>query len=217
MSRRFDSVRLKQRKCSILDDLDTQGELDTDVDVAGHLDDLGELDGLLSGGLEVLDGEDLQAGLVDELVGLLHVGTLQTGDDGGAQVHLLDDVDETLGDGVAADDTTEDVDEDGGDLGVAGDQLEGALDGLGGGTTADVEEVSGGTAVQLDDVHGGHGETGTVDWECVSVAGSRIVGAGRLPRQPMSPSSLMKLRPCLQISISTHSCQIQSKEPTQRP
>lgn len=144
--------------------LDTEGELDTDVDVTGHLNNLGELDRLLSSSLEVLDGEDLQARLVDELVGLLHVGTLQTGDDGGAEVHLLHDVDETLGDGIAADDTTEDVDEDGRDLGVAGDQLEGALDGLGGGTTADIEEVGGGAAVQLDDVHGGHGETGTVDW-----------------------------------------------------
>jgi hypothetical protein len=45
--------------------LDSEGELDADVDVTGHLDDLGELDGLLGGGLEVLDGEDLEAGLVD--------------------------------------------------------------------------------------------------------------------------------------------------------
>lgn len=96
-------------------------------------------------------------------MGLLHVGTLQTGDDRSAQVHLLDDVDQTLGNSVAADDTTEDVNKDGGHLGVAGDQLEGALDGSGGGTTADIEEVSGGTAVELDDIHGGHGETGTVD------------------------------------------------------
>lgn len=45
--------------------LDTQGELNTDIDLAGHLDDLGELDGLLSSALEVLNGEDLQARLVD--------------------------------------------------------------------------------------------------------------------------------------------------------
>lgn len=45
--------------------LDAEGELNTDVDLAGHLDDLGELDGLLSGVLEILDGEDLKAGLVD--------------------------------------------------------------------------------------------------------------------------------------------------------
>lgn len=45
--------------------LDSQGELDTDIDVTGHLDDLGELDRLLGGVLEVLHGEDLEAGLVD--------------------------------------------------------------------------------------------------------------------------------------------------------
>lgn len=98
-----------------------------------------------------------------QLVSLLHVGTLETGNDGSAQTHLLHDVDQTLSDGVAADDTTEDVDKDGRHLGVAGDQLESALDGSGGGTTADVKEVSGGTAVQLDNIHGGHGQTGTVD------------------------------------------------------
>ena len=48
-----------------MDCLDAESELDADVDLAGHLDDLGELDGLLGGVLEVLDGEDLQAGLVD--------------------------------------------------------------------------------------------------------------------------------------------------------
>jgi hypothetical protein len=45
--------------------LDSKGELDTNIDLTGHLDNLGELDGLLGGVLEVLDGEDLQAGLVD--------------------------------------------------------------------------------------------------------------------------------------------------------
>lgn len=93
----------------------------------------------------------------------LHVSTLQTGNDGGLQVHLLNDLDQTLGDGVAADDTTEDVDEDGGDLGVRGDEVEGLADSLGGGTSSNVEEVSGRTTVQLDDIHGGHGKTGTVD------------------------------------------------------
>lgn len=45
--------------------LDTERELDTDVDVASDLDELGELDGLLGGVLEVVDGEDFEAGLVD--------------------------------------------------------------------------------------------------------------------------------------------------------
>ena len=45
--------------------LDTERELDTDVDVASDLDELGELDGLLGGVLEVVDGENLEAGFVD--------------------------------------------------------------------------------------------------------------------------------------------------------
>lgn len=45
--------------------LDTEGELDANVNVPSHLDDLGELDRLLGGALEVLDGEDLQARVVD--------------------------------------------------------------------------------------------------------------------------------------------------------
>lgn len=53
-------LRYRSESC-----LDSKGELDADVDLAGHLNDLGELDGLLGGVLEVLDGEDLQAGLVD--------------------------------------------------------------------------------------------------------------------------------------------------------
>lgn len=46
-------------------DLDTERELDADIDVAGDLDEFGELDGLLGGVLEVVDGEDLEAGFVD--------------------------------------------------------------------------------------------------------------------------------------------------------
>lgn len=113
---------------------------------------------------------------------LLHVGTLETGNDGDSQVHLidkisnldrktsawnfthaLDNLNKTLGDGVATNDTTEDVDEDGSDLGVAGDEIKGLLNGLRGGSTSDVQEVGGFASVELDNVHGGHGKTGTVD------------------------------------------------------
>jgi len=45
--------------------LNTKGELDADVDVAGHLDDLGELHRLLGGSLQIVDGEDLEAGVVE--------------------------------------------------------------------------------------------------------------------------------------------------------
>jgi len=141
----------------------SEGKLDTDIDIAGHFDHLRELDGLLGGSLEVLEREDLEAGVGDELLGLRHVGALQTGNDGDAQVHVRHGGDQTLGDGVAADDAAEDIDEDGSHLRVVGDQAEGLLDGLTGGSSSAVEEVGGLSAIQLDDVHGGHGKTGSVD------------------------------------------------------
>lgn len=45
--------------------LDTKGELDTHVNIAGHLDHLRELDRFLCSTLKVLDGEDPQAGVID--------------------------------------------------------------------------------------------------------------------------------------------------------
>ena len=45
--------------------LDTEGEFDADVDVARHLDHFGELHRFLGRGLEVVDRENLEAGLVD--------------------------------------------------------------------------------------------------------------------------------------------------------
>lgn len=45
--------------------LDAQSELHANIDLTGHLDDLGELDRLLGSALEVLNGEDLETRLVD--------------------------------------------------------------------------------------------------------------------------------------------------------
>lgn len=59
-----------------------------------------------------------------ELMSLLHVRSLQTSNDRGAQVHVVNDVDETLGNSIASDDTAKDVDEDSSDLGVASDEVE---------------------------------------------------------------------------------------------
>ncbi|KAI6768740.1 hypothetical protein HG531_010929 [Fusarium graminearum] len=129
--------------------LDSEGELDTDIDVTGYR--------------HVINGEDLKTRVVDELVSLLDVGTLETGNDGDLEVQTLDGLDKTSGDGITSNDTTKDVDKDGSDLGVAGDELESLLDGGRGGTTTNVEEVGGLATVQLDDVHGGHGKTSTVD------------------------------------------------------
>lgn len=122
-----------------------------------HLDDFGELHGLFGSVLQVIDGEDLEARVVDDLVGGLHVGALQAGNDGDAQVHALDGADEAAGNVVASHDAAKDVDKDGRDLGVARNQGEGFLDGLWRGTTSDVEKVGGFATVELDNVHGCHG------------------------------------------------------------
>lgn len=47
--------------CSASRELNTKSELDADVDIAGHFDDFGELNGFFGCGLEVVDGEDLEA------------------------------------------------------------------------------------------------------------------------------------------------------------
>ena len=101
--------------------------------------------------------------LTYQLVRRLHVGTLQTSNNRSLEVHALNNLDKTLGNSVATDDTTKDVNEDSSDLGVGSDEVESLANSLGCGTASNVEEVSGRTAVQLDDVHGGHGKTGTVD------------------------------------------------------
>lgn len=49
----------------VVRDLNTKGEFNADINVSGHLDDLGELDGLLGGDLEILNGEDLEARFAD--------------------------------------------------------------------------------------------------------------------------------------------------------
>ena len=48
-----------------MNDLDSKCELDPDVDITCHFHDLGELHRFLGCGLQVVDGEDLEAGLVD--------------------------------------------------------------------------------------------------------------------------------------------------------
>jgi hypothetical protein len=140
-----------------------QGKFDTDIDITRHFDHLRELNSLLGCRLQILEREDLEAGLVDQALSLLHVGALQTSNDRNAQVHVRNGGDQTLRNGIAPHDTTEDVDEDSGDLRVVGDKTECLLNSLTGRASSTVKEVGGFTAVKLDDVHGGHGQTSTID------------------------------------------------------
>lgn len=48
--------------------LNTQSELNTDINIASKLDDLGELDRLLGGALEVLDTEDLETRVINLII-----------------------------------------------------------------------------------------------------------------------------------------------------
>lgn len=49
----------------VVRELNTKSEFNTNVNVSGHLDDLGELNGLLGRNLEILDRENLKARLAD--------------------------------------------------------------------------------------------------------------------------------------------------------
>lgn len=100
---------------------------------------------------------------------LLHIRALQSANNWCPQIHLLYNVDQTLGDVVASNDSTEDVNEDSRDLRVACDEIEGILDSLWCCTATNIEEVCWRAAVQLDDIHSRHCETGAVD-EAANVA-----------------------------------------------
>lgn len=59
--------------------LDTKAELDSDVDVARHLDNLGELRRFLRRALKVLDREDLEARFVDLPISIQVRNTVESG------------------------------------------------------------------------------------------------------------------------------------------
>jgi hypothetical protein len=71
----------------------------------------------------------------DLLLSLLLLGTLETNNERYGHVEVLGGLDDTLGDVVAAHDTTKDVDEDALHLGIREQNLKGALDSLGAGTS----------------------------------------------------------------------------------
>lgn len=136
---------------------------DVNVNLSGHLYNLGELADLLGSLIKIAKRENLEARVGNELLGLGEVGSLESGNNGNVEVHVLSNSNQTLGNVVTSDNTTENVDEDSSDTGLGSDELEGLLDGVGSGSSTTVEEVGGLTSVQLDDIHGGHSETSSVD------------------------------------------------------
>lgn len=176
----------------------SQGKFDTDIDITSHLYNFRELNSLLSCSLKVLEGEDLESRVIYQSLGFLHIGALQTSDNGDTQIHVLHGGNQTFGDGIASDNTAEDVDKDGGHLGIICDQTEGLLDSLAGCPASAVKEVGGFPSVQFDDVHGCHGQPSAVDqtsnitvkldevetepWVCLEYACREICGGHLLCR-----------------------------------
>lgn len=96
-------------------------------------------------------------------VSLLHVSSLQSSNDWSAEVHLLNDVNESLGNSVTPDNSSKDVNKYSRDLGVTGNKLESGFDSCRSSATTDVKEVSRASTVKLDDVHGCHSKTSSVN------------------------------------------------------
>lgn len=69
---------------------------------------------------------------------LLHIRPLQSTHNRQPQVHLLNNIDQTLRDGITPHDTAENVDKDGSDFGIRSDELESTLDGFRCGTSTNV-------------------------------------------------------------------------------
>src|SRR6056297_203925 len=112
--------------------------------------------------LEVVGGDDVEAGGVDDLLALFDVGAFEADNQRHFEAHFLDRGDDALGDHIAAHDAAEDVDQYAFDVVVGGDDLEGFGDFFLGGTAAHVEEVGRFGTVKLDDVHGSHGKARAV-------------------------------------------------------
>ncbi|EEQ38348.1 conserved hypothetical protein [Clavispora lusitaniae ATCC 42720] len=122
-----------------------------------------QLHNLFSSWVQVLEGVQFETRVLDQLLGLLHVGTLQSNDNWDVQLKVLGSSDQTLSNVVTSDNTTENVHENTIHFLVGQDQLKGLLNSLWSGSTTTVQKVSWLTTVQLDDVHGSHGQTSTVD------------------------------------------------------
>src|SRR6056297_2887792 len=102
--------------------------------------------------LEVVGGDDVEAGGVDDLLALFDVGAFEADNQRHLEAHFLDRGDDALGDHIAAHDAAEDVDQNTFDVVIGGDDLEGLGDFFLGGPAAYVKEVGGFGTVKLDDV-----------------------------------------------------------------
>src|SRR3954468_3950235 len=130
----------------------------------------GELGGAARGAVHgVDDGDQRVVGLGEDPPALLHVVAVEADDQrlGRLVPQDLQRLDDAVRDGVAGGDPAEDVDEDALHGRVGQDDLQPVGHNLGGGATADVEEVGRPHAAELlagvrDDVQGAHDQAGAV-------------------------------------------------------
>src|SRR6185437_2993543 len=120
-------------------------------------------DDLARGICQIGGGGDGEAAAGQRRARFLRIRAFEANDDGYLHTHILDGIDHTVSDEVAADDAAEDVDQDRTDLGIRKYELECGGHPLTGRPAADVEEVGRLAAVQLDEVHGRHRESRAVD------------------------------------------------------
>ena len=145
--------------------------------------------------------DDVEPGLGEDLLPLLHVGAFHAHHQRHLEPDLLRRLHDALGEHVAAQDAAEDVDEDGLHRGVGQDDLEGRLHLLGVGAAADVEEVGGLAAGGLDRVHRRHGEAGAVH-HAADVAVERDVAQVVLRRLDLARILLVRIAQLAQVGVA---------------
>src|SRR3984885_9458663 len=99
------------------------------------------LDDLLSGVVEIVSRQHVEAALADDLLAGIDIGAFKAHHKRYLETDFLYRGDHALGDDVALHDTAEDIDEDTLHVGIGGDDLEGGRDLFLAGAAADIEEV----------------------------------------------------------------------------
>lgn len=95
-------------------------------------------------------------------MGFLHICTLQTANNWSSQVHLLDNIDQALRNGITSNYATKDVDKDGRDFGVASNEIEGRSNSFRSGTSTNIQKIRRRATVKLDYIHRCHSEASPI-------------------------------------------------------
>src|ERR1700722_20693390 len=113
--------------------------------------------------VEVVRRNHVEAGVPEDFLAEVDVCALEAHDQRNLETDLLHRGDNTLGNDVAAHDSTENVDENAFHVRIGSDDFERCGDFVLGGAPANVEKVRRTFPIELDDVHRRHGEAGPVN------------------------------------------------------